>query len=64
MVKTNFYQFKRKQNSDGVYKTVNGKNVYKYSGYMQSRDSNWLNRNIRGNQTDINDEPIEEDIRD
>lgn len=39
------------------------KRLYKYSVYMQSRDSTWLNRNLN-NANDEDREPIEEDIRD
>ena len=39
------------------------KPIYKYSVYMQSRDSSWLNKNIN-NKMDEDPEPIEEDIRD
>lgn len=41
-----------------------GKSLYKYSVYMQSKDSKWLNRNIQGNKPSEDQEPIEEDIRD
>ena len=37
--------------------------LHKYSIYMQSKDSGWLNRNINGSNDD-EPEPIEEDIRD
>ena len=40
------------------------RNLYKYSVYMQSRDSTWLNRNLRDNHRAEPSEPIEEDIRD
>lgn len=40
------------------------KKLYKYSVYMQSRDSKWLNRNIQNNKAEDDPEPIEEDIRD
>jgi hypothetical protein len=42
------------------------KDIHKYSMYMQSRDSAWLNRNIRNTNNFPDDplEPIEEDIRD
>ena len=41
------------------------KPVHKYSIYMQSRDTNWLNKNIVGGRARIEErEPIEEDIRD
>lgn len=41
------------------------RNIHKHSIYMQSRDSTWLNRNLKnGKQAEMWDEPIEEDIRD
>ena len=44
---------------------VQRKDIHKYSIYMQSRDSNWLNKNIKNrNYEDDVQEPIEEDIRD
>jgi hypothetical protein len=41
-----------------------GQNLYKYSVYMQSKSSAWLNRNLGNNSGDDDQEPIEEDIRD
>ena len=41
-----------------------GKDLYKRSIYMQSKDSKWLNRNINSKQAEDDPEPIEEDIRD
>ena len=61
MVKAMKYFKKDKSGQDNF---GDRKNLYKYSVYMQSRDSNWLNRNIHGNQVDDDPEPIEEDIRD
>ncbi len=40
------------------------KDIHKYSVYMQSRDSEWLNRNIKNGKYHKEAEPIEEDIRD
>ncbi len=36
--------------------------VYKYSMYMQSKDSAWIDRNVKDDDDVV--EPIEEDIRD
>ena len=44
-------------------KSNEDKPLYKYSVYMQSRDHNWLNRNL-SEAVDDDPEPIEEDIRD
>lgn len=50
-------------NSKRTSETSNSTPVYRYSVYMQSKDSSWLNRNIN-NQRDESPEPLEEDIRD
>ncbi len=41
-----------------------GRNVYKYSMYLQSKDNSWINRNSNTDKFDDDLEPIEEDIRD
>lgn len=57
MVKLPFQSSKKPADSDD-------KKTLKYSVYMQSRDSQWLNRNIQGSHSPVDHEPIEEDIRD
>ena len=50
----------------GTNSSKSPKNIHKYSIYMQSKDSSWLNRNITNGtyDEDYSSEPIEEDIRD
>ena len=55
--------FKNLRKSDDSSSKDSGSGHYKYSVYMQSKDSKWLNRNLSNNVTG-DDEPIEEDIRD
>ena len=64
MAKKSFRYFKKtgSAGTDTQTNKAGGKPLYKYSVYMQSRDSTWLNRNL--NKADEYQEPIEEDIRD
>lgn len=64
MVKKSFRYFKKTGSSASSARSKKGddKTVYKYSVYMQSRDSTWLNRNL--NKAEDDQEPLEEDIRD
>lgn len=48
--------------SDTMRSNQSSHSVYKYSNYMQSKDSAWIERNIKDNNEE--NEPIEEDIRD
>lgn len=41
-------QFGGQSNASNI--NENGKPVYKYSVYMQSRDNTWINRNLKDDQ--------------
>ena len=57
--------FKNFRMQFGDNSDVQRKDIHKHSIYMQSRDSDWLNRNIKNKKYDDDvQEPIEEDIRD
>jgi hypothetical protein len=64
MVKSfKYFQISPDDSDEKYLHTVNSQNIYKYSLYMQSKDSTWIKRNIDSRHTDGDIEPIENDIR-
>ncbi|MGI9027580.1 MAG: hypothetical protein ACR2FM_01895 [Candidatus Saccharimonadales bacterium] len=64
MVKSFNKYFKIGSSNDPIHSNQSSHSVYKYSMYMQSKDSAWLNRNLKKSYEDEINEPVEEDIRD